>query len=188
MICLSCSRDIGLVGFPPPSLAMRQAARSVDGRVEEGELADTIQPPRIGSSLTSGNGVTLPVGKLLLARGKLTRGGSHRGGESNERGRPTLALFSRPNRPTFFTRFRNCRTTVEGSARRDARLRQMVDCGEPFSRRYTTPSICIRCMDAGTRAIPSPTATKPRLDVTRGARWTTRGLNPEARHAAIVAS
>src|SRR5215468_5708859 len=35
-----------------------------------------------------------------------------RGGESNERGRPTLALFSRPNRPTFFTRFRNCRTTV----------------------------------------------------------------------------
>src|SRR5262249_23579111 len=133
--------------------------------------------------------VTTPNQHLTQGRRPhMTRGGSHRGGESNERGRPTLALFARPNRPIFFTSCRNCRTTVEGSARRDARLRRTVDCGEPFSRRYTTPSICIRCMDAGTRAIPSPTATKPRLDVTRGARWTTRGLNPEARHAAIVAS
>lgn len=85
----------------------------------------------------------------------------------------------------FLTKARKCRTTAEGSPRREARFRGCVTRAAPLSRRYTTPSIFIRRTDSGTMEIPSPAATKLSADVMRGTCWPMRGLNPAAWQAAV---
>jgi hypothetical protein len=46
----------------------------------------------------------------------------------------------------------------------------------PLRRRYATPSMRMCRREAGTREIPSPTATRPSVDMMVGASWPTRGL------------
>ena len=86
------------------------------------------------------------------------------------------------------TNLRKCRTTTEGSPRRDARSSGAFGWTEPLRRRYTTPSTYRWLKDAGTSEIPSPTATRLSVDAMRGASCPAYGLKPAARHAAIVTS
>jgi len=85
-----------------------------------------------------------------------------------------------------FTKFRKCRTTAEESPRRDARFKGCLGIGPPLRRRYVTPSMCIRCSEAGTREMPSPTETRLSVDAMREASGPMRGVKPAAWQAAIV--
>ncbi len=93
-----------------------------------------------------------------------------------------------------FTSLMNCLTTPDASPRRDASASDAFGLEPPLSGRYRTPSIFMRCNEDGTIEMPEPAATRLKVEVMRGACWVdaprlpTRGLNPAARHAAIVAS
>src|ERR1700687_1416534 len=111
--------------------------------------------------------------------------------EPSDRSRLNHAAFPRSARKFLaarLTRLRKCRTTAEGSPRRDARFRTAFGWLGPLRRRYATPSMIIRCMEAGTAEIPRPGATRLSADVMRGASWPRRGRKPALRHAAVVAS
>jgi hypothetical protein len=66
------------------------------------------------------------------------------------------------------TKLRNCLSTGEGSLRREANPRNAFGAA-PCMRRYTIPAIRTLCIVDGTKAIPSPAATRLRVDVIRGA-------------------
>src|SRR5215213_11125293 len=68
----------------------------------------------------------------------------------------------------LLTNVTNCRTTAEASPRRDAKLR--IAFGTiPLILRYVTPSMFIRCSEAGTKEMPRPAATRLSVEVIRGA-------------------